>query len=79
MYNYSYEIVENTAITVREGRGMSPQEAFQTSVFCHGAVDMTYDWLENKHNISSGEAASLLIPMLPPNLAILTPRVMPDE
>lgn len=79
MYKYSYEIVENTALIVRNGQGLTPQEAFQTSVFCHGAVDMSNDWLENKHNISSGEAASLLMPMLPPNLATLTPRVIPDE
>lgn len=79
MYNYSYDLVVTTSHIVRNGQDLTPQEAFQTSVFCHGAVDMSNDWLESKQNISAAEAASLLMPMFTPSLAALTPRLMPDE
>jgi len=78
MYNYSYDLVETTSHIVRNGQGLTPQEAFQTSVFCHGAVDMTNDWLENKYNLSSAAAAGLLVPMLPPSLRALSPRLVPN-
>lgn len=78
MYNYSYNLVETTSNIVRHGC-LSPQEAFQTSVFCHGAVDMCQDWLDEKFDLASAEAAALLVPMLPPSLIVLPPRLLPDR
>ena len=77
MYDYSVDLVQTTSHIVR-GTELSPQEAFQTSVFCHGSVDMCKDWLDGKFALSSAEAAELLIPMLPPSLAKLHPRLLPD-
>lgn len=78
MYNYSMDLVQTTSRIVRSGE-LTPQETFQSSVFCHGACDMCKDWLDGRFALSSAEAAKLLVPMLPPTLAILPPRLLPDE
>lgn len=68
IYNYSKEIAIAITKQNRNGKNMTPEELFQTELFCSGVSHVYRKWAGGDYTISAQTAADLLYSMIPPSL-----------
>lgn len=68
IYNYSKEIALSITKQNRGGKSMTPEELFQTDLFCFGISHVYQKWASGDYSLSAQAAADLLYSMVPRSL-----------
>lgn len=68
IYTYSKEIALTITKQNRGGKGMTPEELFQTDMICLGISHIYRNWANGDYTLSPKTAADLLYSMIPQSL-----------